>query len=322
MTALLILVAAGWGSLALSYGGELAEALRALMAAGFGLAGTAAAVAMLLDRWRGRPTAVFAVLLAAVAAWWTTLEPSNDRAWQPEVALLSHADIDGERVTVHNIRDFDYRTETDFDTRYYDKTFDLDKLSSIDLVTAYWAGPHIAHVIISFGFEGGDYLAVSIEARKERDEAYSSIAGFFRRYELYYVVADERDVIRLRTNFRRDPPEDVYLYRLQGRMDNARRLFLQYMRKLNELKEQPEFYNSLTSNCTNNIWVHTAGNPDRLPYSWQILLSGHLAEYLYEQGRFDTSLPFDELRRRSRINDRARAAGNAADFSRRIRAGS
>lgn len=321
LIAFLILAAAGWGALALNYGGGLQEALRPLLAVGFGLAGTAAAVAVLLNRRRGRAAAVFIVLFAAVAAWWATLEPSNERAWHPDVALLSHATIGGGRVTVHNIRHFDYRSETDFDVRYYDKTFDLDELRSVDLVTSYWAGPHIAHVMVSFGFETGDYLAVSIEARKEQDESYSSIAGFFRRYELHYVVADERDLIRLRTNYRRDPPEDVYLYRLEGRPANVKRLFLRYMHKLNELKERPEFYNSLTSNCTNNIWVHTAGNPDRLPYSWQILASGHLPEYLYEQGRLDTSLPFDQLRNRSRVNERARAAGGAANFSRRIRTG-
>lgn len=319
LIAVLILTATGWGALALNYGGDLKEALRPLLAAGFGLCGAAAALAVLFARRRGRAVVMFGLLLAGVATWWASLEPSNERTWQPEVALLPYAVVNGDRVKVHNVRNFDYRTEMDFEARYYDKTFDLAKLSSVDLVTSYWTGPHIAHVMISFGFEGGDYLTISIEARKEQGEGYSSIAGFFRRYELFYVVADERDVIRLRTNYRRDPPEDVYLYRIKVKLENARRLFIQYMLKLNDLKRTPEFYNSLTSNCTNNIWVHTAGNSDRLPYSWQILLSGHLAEYLYQQGRLDTSMPFDQLQHRSRINDRAEDAEAATDFSHRLR---
>lgn len=314
---LTMLAFTGWGTLALIYGGSLQEAHRPLFAAGFCLAGTLTAIAVLLDRRRGLAMGVFLVLFMAATIWWVTLEPSNQRDWQPEVAKQPYAELNGNMVTVHNIRNFDYRTETDFDIRYYDKTFDLDKLRSVDLATSYWAGPHIAHVMVSFGFEGGDHLAISIEARKEQDESYSSIAGFFRRYELHYLVADESDVIRLRTNFRNDPPEDVYLYRLEGKLENGRRLFMRYMSKLNELKDSPEFYNTLTSNCTNNIWLLTAGNPDRLPYSWQILVSGHLPEYLYQQRRLDSRIPFEELRERSHINDRARAS--SGDYSRRIR---
>ena len=168
---------------------------------------------------------------------WQAIEPSNARDWQPESAVLSHASIDGERVTVHNVRNFDYRTETDFTPAYYDKTFDLRQLDSVDLVAVYWMGPAIAHVFLSFGF-GGDHLAISIEARKERGEGYSTLRGFFRQYELIYVVADERDVIRLRTNYRKDPPEAVHVYRLLGPAENLRRLFLEYMREINALAQR------------------------------------------------------------------------------------
>ncbi|NIR32402.1 MAG: DUF4105 domain-containing protein [Gammaproteobacteria bacterium] len=319
--AVLILGTSGWGALALHYGGSPSGPLRAALAVGFGLCGLTAVLGLAFTRWRRRAAAGYAVLFAAVVGWWSTIQPSNDRDWQPEVAALSYATIDGDLVTVHNIRNFDYRSETDFEPRYYDKTFDLRKLNAVDLLASYWMGPAIAHMLVSFDFEGDDHLAISIEARKERGEGYSSINGFFRRYELYYVVADERDVIRLRTNYRKDPPEDVYLYRVRGSTDNARRLFTQYMDKINALNEQPEFYNTLTTNCTTNIWVHAGGNPSRVPFSWKILLSGYVPEYLYEKGRLDTSLPFAEFKRRSRINDRAKVADGAADFSRRIRAG-
>jgi hypothetical protein len=162
---------------------------------------------------------------------------------------------------------------------------------------------------------------VSVEARKERDEGYSSVQGFFKRYELIYVVGDERDLIRVRTNYRRDPPEDVYLYRTRGPIENAHRIFLDYVRAINELHERPQFYDTLATNCTTAVFFHTRVNPGHLPFSWKVLLSGHAAEYAYERGRLDASLPFEELRRRSRINAAAVAADQAPDFSRRIREG-
>ena len=201
---------------------------------------------------------------------------------------------------------------------YYDRTFDLRALDSVDLLAVYWIGPAIAHMFVSFGF-GDDHLAVSIEARKVRGEGYSSLKGFFRQYELVYVVADERDVIRVRTNYRKDPPEDVYLYRAQIPRDNIRRVFLDYVREINALHERAQFYNTLTTNCTTSILFHTRVNPESLPLSWKVLLSGYAPEFVYDYGRLDRSLPFSELRQRSRINLRAQAADRAADFSRRIR---
>jgi len=168
---------------------------------------------------------------------------------------------------------------------------------------------------------GDDHLAVSIEARKVEGESYSSLKGFFRQYELVYVVADERDVVRVRTNYRKDPPEDVYLYRVYGPRENLRRVFLDYVREIDALYARPKFYNTVTTNCTTNILLHTRVNPSSLPMSWKILLSGYAPEYAYDNGRLDRSLPFSELRQRSHINARAQAADQAADFSRRIRQG-
>jgi hypothetical protein len=318
---LILLGMAGWGVLALYYFDHLSRDLRTGLAATFGLASVVALVGFVLPRWRRRALTAFLATFAALLSAWLSLAPSNDRDWQPDVAILPYADIDGDRITVHNIRNIDYRTETDFTPRYYDKTFDLRKLDGVDLVASYWMGPAIAHIFLSFGFQGGDHLAISIETRKERGEGYSTVAGFFRQYELFYVVADERDVIRLRTNFRKDPPEDVYLYRLHGPVENGRRLFLQYIEEINALKDRPEWYNTLTTNCTTAIWMHTRINPGHAPLSWKILASGYVPEYLYEMGRLDTGLPFTELQRRSHINARARAADDAADFSRQIRAG-
>ncbi len=318
--AVLIAGATGWGALALNFDGPGSDILRMALASAFAVVGLAALVAFFLPRTRRLAAASFAVLFAILLGWWLSIEGSNDRDWQPEVARLPYATFEGDLVTVHNIRNFHYRTETEFTPRYYDKTFDLRRLDSVDLIASYWMGQAIAHLFLSFGF-GDDHLAVSIEARKERHEGYSTIRGFFKQYELIYIVGDERDLIRLRTNYRTDPPEDVYLFRAYGPIENGRRIFLDYMRTINKLREKPRFYNTLTTNCTNVILMHARMNPGRPSYSWKILLSGYAPEYLYESGKLDMSLPFPELMRRSRVNDAARAADAAPDFSRRIRAG-
>jgi hypothetical protein len=315
---LAIALAGVWGVAALSYSGPSNDALRIGLAIAFGIVSIVAVIAICHRRWRAALGA-YAVVFAALLVWFSEIEPVNDRDWQPDVALLAHATIHGDIITVHNIRNFDYRSETDYTPAHYDKQFDLRKLEGIDLIAVYWMGPAVAHIMVSFAFAGGDHLAVSIETRKEKGEGYSTLRGFFRHYELIYVVADERDVIRLRTNYRRDPPEQVYVYRLQGPIENARRLFMSYMNQINSLNGRPEFYNTLTTNCTTNIWLHTRTNPGHLPLSWKILASGYLPQYLYERGRLDTSVPFAELERRGHVNARAQAADSAVDFSRRIR---
>jgi hypothetical protein len=317
---LLVIVLTAWGAGVLHFTIPGSDRVRTALPAGLALAGLVTLGALFFRRWRWRVLAVFVMLVVPIAGWWASLRPSNDRVWQPDLAVLASAKIDGDLVTIRNIRNVDYRTETDYTPRYYDKTFDLRKMDRVDLVAVYWIGPAIAHLFLTFGF-GDDHLAISIEARKERGEGYSSLGGFFRQYELVYVVADERDVIRLRTNYRKDPPEDVYVYRLQGSMDVARRIFLDYVRSINALVERPEFYNTLTSNCTNVIFLHARVNPGHVPFSWRILLSGYAPEYLYEQGRLDNTLPFAELQRRSRVNPAGQAADQAPDFSRRIRVG-
>lgn len=309
-----------WGTLAINYIGAVIGFLRFVPAGLFVLLGLGTITALIGWRWVWQAMLVFlGGFLMLLIGWFCTF-PSNDRVWLSDVAVLPFATIEGDLYTVHNIRNFDYRTETDFTPQYYDKTFDVQKLSSVDLVTSYWGSPKIAHVFVSFGFEGGDHLAISIETRKEEGEGYSTIKGFFKQYELYYVVADERDVIRLRTNVRKDPSEDVYLYQLRAPIENGRRVFIDYMNSINRLKDEPEFYNTLTTNCTTSIWMHSEINPNHVPLSWKILLSGYVPDYLYDLGRLDTSVPFEELKKRSHINARAHEAHDAADFSQRIRA--
>lgn len=305
----------GWETLVVYYA-NLPEAFRLPAAV---LVAVVSLGVLLAVRPARRSVLIFLGFFSIIVCWFLLIPASNDRDWLPDMAKLSWAEIDGDQITVHNIRNFDYRSETDYTPAYYDKRFDLRQLEAVDVVAVYWMGPAIAHVFLSFGFAGGDHLAVSIEARKEKGEGYSTLKGFFRQYELYYVVADERDVIRLRTNYRKDPPEEVYIFRAQGPVENGRRLFMAYINKINSLKDRPEFYNTLTTNCTTNIWLSTRVNADHPAFSWKILLSGYVPEYLYEKGRLDNTVPFAELQRRGHVNARAQAADAATDFSRRIR---
>jgi hypothetical protein len=318
--AFLIVGTGAWGALALYFDGPGNDTLRTLLASAYAVACLAALGAFGTRRFRWIAAVAHTALFIVLFSWWSMIEPSNAREWQPEVAVLPYATFKGDLVTVHNIRNFDYRTETEFTPDYYDRTYNLTTLDSADLVAAYWMGPMIAHIFLSFGF-GDDHLAISIEARKEATEGYSSIKGFFKQYELIYIVGDERDLIRVRTNYRKDPPEDVYLYPLAGSPENAKQVFLGYMKTINELRDRPKFYNTLTANCTNVIWMHTRLNPGHVPFSWKILLSGFTPAYLHEQGKLDTGLSFEELQSRARINERALEADQAPDFSRRIRAG-
>ena len=274
--------------------------------------------ALLRVRPIGRKLGALAALFLLVLAWWATFRPSNDRAWTPDVARLATAEVHGDTLVLHNLRDFDYRSETQFTERWEDRTYDLAKLTGVDLFLSYWGSPDIAHTIMSWEFSDGQHLAISIETRKERGEEYSALRGFFRQYELYYVVADERDVIRLRTNYR---DEDVYLYRLRIPVAIARAVLLDYVDTLNDIAERPRFYNALVDNCTTGIRVHVQRVGAARPWDWRLLVNGRGDEMLYERGVIDTSKPFAELKQASRIAARAKEADLAPDFSQRIRQG-
>ncbi len=316
---LLVIGATVWGALALWFALPAVEGLRAAFAIGFAVLGAGGLLAAVLRRRLVMALLPFTVAFIVLLVWWSTIEASNDRAWQPDVAMLPSAQIEGDVITLRNVRSFTYRSESDYTPLWYDKTVDLKQLDSLDLIAVYWMGDAIAHTILSFGF-AGEQIAISIETRKEQGEAYSALAGFFRRYDLYYLIADESDLIGLRTNYR-DPPEDVYLYRVKAPQENIRRLFLQYLAKINELNLRPEFYNTATTNCTTNIVTHVEAIRPQVPLSWKMLLSGYFPDLVYERGSLDQSLPFDALRQRSYINERAQAANGAGDFSRRIREG-
>ena len=255
---------------------------------------------------------------AIVLFWWLTLKASNDRTWQPDVTQTAWAEVKGDDVTIHNVRNCEYRTETDFTPRWETRGVRLSQITGIDLAINYWGSPWIAHPIISFQFADALPLCFSIETRKTIGQTYSALEGFYRQYTLIYVVADERDVIRLRTNYRR---EDVYLYHTVASPAQARGRFLEYINTINELRDHPRWYNAVTHNCTTSIRAQRAAK-QRAPWDWRMLLNGKGDELLYERHAIVTGgLAFAELKQRSLINDRARAADGDPDFSRVIREG-
>lgn len=307
-------LALSWASAALWFDGPASRALAGVLTGGFALASLAL---LLFVRPFRRALLVAAALFGAVLNWWLSIAPSNDRDWQPDVARLAQAVVDHDTLTIRNVRDFDYRSETDYTERWEERSYDLSKLDGVDMFLSYWGSPWIAHTITSWSFSDGQHLAISIETRKEKGESYSAVRGFFRQYELYYVVADERDVIRLRTNYR---GEDVYLYHLRTSLPVARATLLDYVREINELAHEPTWYNAFSQNCTTTIRHHVQNVAPANPWNWRILVNGKIDELGYERGTIDTSLPFAELRRRSAISERAKAA-DPADFSRAIRVG-
>ena len=264
----------------------------------------------------GLLAAILPVVL--VALWWASIAPSNSRNWSPDVARAARAVFHDSSVSIQNVRNFKYRSESDYDQSWETRTYDLDRIRGVDLFLSFWGPTQIAHTIASWDFSDGEHLAISIETRKEKGESYSALRGFFRQYELYYVVADERDLVGLRTNYR---GEQVYLYRIRVPVSQARALLIDYLDEVNHLADHPQWYNALTQNCTTTIRGHAqnAGASGRL--DWRLLANGHLDQLLYERGQIDTRLPFDALRTRSNITERAKVAGDSSDFSTRIRQG-
>jgi len=311
----IVLFTALWCLAALWIDGPSSRPAAALLCAGF-----VATAAGLLWRLRPLPRALlaYALLFGAVLVWWLSIPPSNERDWLPEVAELPHARIEGDLVTISNVRNFHWRSESDFEPRWEERRYDLDELVGVDIFLSYWGSPMIAHTIASWEFADGPPLAISIETRKERGEAYSAVLGFFRQFELYYVVGDERDLVGLRTNHR---GEQVYLYRLKVPVEAAREILLDYLAEVNRLAESPRWYNASSHNCTTEIRHRVQHVGRGNPLHWKLLVNGYIDELGYERGQVDTSLPFEELRRRSEITDAARAAGDGPDFSQRIRAG-
>jgi len=308
---LIALLASIWALGALSYDGP---------GLWFGLLGTFGVfAAMAWHRLHWRAWAIWCIWFTAVLVWWLGLKPSNEGEWQADVARIASAEVDGDVVTIRNVRNFDYYSEGDPTPRWEARKVRISQITGVDMAVTYWGSPYMAHPIVSFQFADSPPLCFSIETRKRIGQTYSAIGGLYRQFTLACIVADERDVIRVRTNYREG--EQVYLYRLTLTPEQARVRFIEYLATLNRLHEQPRWYNAITTNCTTAIRSqHPVG--ERIPWDWRILVNGKADKMLYERGALVTGgLGFDELKQRSHINPAASAANNDPGFSGRIRAG-
>jgi len=312
---LLTLLAFLWGALALWY--QLPFGLVATI--GSLILWVAIAFAVLWLEFKGRVWRALIVLIPIMVAlgyWWSTIKPSLNRIWADDVAQTVTGALNGNTVTLSNVRNFEWRTTTDYTPRWEVRSYELDDLASVDVFLSYWSNPAIAHTLVSFGFNNGDHVVFSAEIRKERHEQFSEIGGFFKEFELAMIAADERDIIRLRTNVRK---EDVYRYSLNMNPETRQALFLSYIDNANHLAQKAKFYNTITANCTTVIFNMARAISPAIPLDYRIVFSGYLPGYLYDLGAIDRGKPLDEVIREASINQRAMAADNAPDFSAKIR---
>ncbi len=310
-----------WGALALWFKLSERRLLTLIGVATWMLIAACAEVAVWTRFYVGGAVA-FALIFAGVLVWWIRLRPSNDRVWNDDVARMTTASVDRSIVSLSNLRDFTWRSRTDYDARWVARSYDLERLRTLDMILSYWAGPAIAHTLVSFGFDVGDgsveQVVFTVEIRRRRGQLFSEIGGFFKMYELSIVAATERDALRVRTNVR---GEDDYLFRVRMQPAQMRSLFLAYVDAANRLVTTPRFYNTITANCTTIIYQMVARIVGRLPLSYRLLLSGYLPEYVHAIGGLDQRHTVSELRECGRFTERARAADQSPAFSAEIRRG-
>jgi hypothetical protein len=317
LVAILVALPAAWGALALWYripGGQILKASVVLLWAALG-------VALLIAIWQGRlllGVLIFLPAFAGLLIWWSRLRPSNDEVWADDVARMTTGSVDGTRVTLEHVRNFEWRSSTDYTQRWETRSYDLDQLRSVDMIMSFWSMRVIAHMLISFGFADGRYVAFSVEIRRQKTQRFSEIGGFFKEFELSIVAADERDVIRVRTNIR---GEDAYLYQLRMPLAAMRSLFLAYVEEANQLARTPRFYNTVTVNCTTLVYQMMNRIVGRLPLDYRLLLSGYLPHYVYKVQGLNQQYSIEQLTSLGRITVRAKQADRSADFSAAIRRG-
>lgn len=306
-----------WAALALWYQGPTGQLPKALMVALW----TGLVIGVLIALWQGRPGAAVAIFVAVFLGlifWWHGIAPSNDLSWADDVSCICSGTIAGDLVTLRNVRNFEWRTNEDYTQRWETRVYDLTGLNSVDMVISYWSGRAIAHMLVSFGFQDGGHVAFSVEVRRLKNKSYSEIGGFFKNYGLSIIAADERDVIGVRTNVR---GEDDYLYRIRMPPSAMRALFVGYVEQASQLVEEPRFYNTITVNCTTLVYHIMKGFVGHLPWSYELLLTGYLPEYVYQVGGLDQRFSLEELRALGRITERAKLSGNSESFSADIRRG-
>jgi hypothetical protein len=317
LAAPVVLLAAAWSSLAIWFRLPEPTLVRAAVSGLFALLGLCTIVA-LFTRWRFRAGLGFIFFLIVTLGWWSTIKPHAHAQWAPDVARQVTGIRNGDMLTLTDVRDFDWRSDGDFTERWTTRTYDLTKVQSVDVFMSYWSGPQIAHMILSFGFEGGERLAWSVEVRRRVGGEFSPIADLFKSNPLVIIAADERDVIGVRSIVR---GEDVQLYRLKASPEQARALLLEYVSDADELATNPQFYNSITTNCTTTVAKMMRAVGDVVPFDWRLIVNGYLPDYAYDRKAVDTRVPLSKLRALSHVDERAKVVGLSPGFSDAIRVG-
>jgi hypothetical protein len=317
LASVVVVLPAAWGAVALWYQVPAGQGFKILSV----LLWAAVSLGLVACIWQGRSVfglTAFALAFAALLLWWHLIPPTNDRLWADDVARLATGSIEGNRVTLDSVRDFDWRSDDDYTQRWETRSYELDRLASVDMIMSYWRGPAIAHMLISFGFEDGAHVVFSVEIRREKAETFSEIGGFFKQFELSIIAADEDDIIRVRTNIR---GEDDYLYRVQMPRADMRALFIGYVTQANALVTTPRFYNTITVNCTTLVYHMMKRIVGYLPFDYRVVFTGYLPEYVYKVGGLDRRYPLTVLRERGRITERAKVSDRSSSFSADIRQG-
>lgn len=267
-------------------------------------------------RWRGGWIAM-ALAFAVAALWWGSIAPREERDWRPEVAYNVTATESGGTVTLEHVRNFDWMTETEAVERWETRTVNPDDITSVDVILSVWDSPEIAHTLVSFGFGDGQHIVFSTEIRKEKDEDFTSIGGFFKQFELVVIAADERDIVRLRTDVR---GEEVSLYPLDIRPEMRKELFLSFLALGNELSARPAWYNTITANCTTVPYHLVRRLTDRAVPDLRVLLSGRLPSYLHELGVLRPDMKLEDVIARARVGPLGPGGPDGVAFSRKLRA--
>jgi len=318
LQALIVLAFLGWLALAVRF--QLTGSLRVVVLVGIGVA----LLALTRLWWAGRSRAVWGgtlALMAVAAVWWSSIRPAETADWQVPVQYGVTAEVDGNDVTLHNVRNFDWTSQDAFTPKWETRRYKLDQLTGVDLFSSVWGNPNIAHIMIGFGFADGQHVVFSVETRMRQGQVYAPLAGFFRSYNLVLVAADERDIIRLRTDLRVDPPEVVSLFAVPAvGVQERRQAFVDFLNLGNRLEHQAEFYNTLTTNCTTVPWQLARSVGASIPLSWKVLASGRFPEYLHELGLLAPDMPLDQILAKARLSALGPAGADGVAFSRRIRA--
>ena len=317
LLSLLILCAGAWGGLALYYQLPMQMPWLAVsLALWVGLSVLALVHLWRNSTWQG--VLLYLALHAVLLIWWNSLTPSNQHLWEDDVAQMTTGQVEGDKVTLFNVRNFNWRSETDYTARWDTREYDLSKLQSVDMLTSHWGMDAIAHVLVSFGFADEQFVTFSVEIRKKKGQTFSEIAGFFKQYELSILAIDERDAVAVRPNVR---GEDTFLYRIDMPEAIRRQLFLSYIEQANQLIEEPRFYNTVTANCTTLVFgmmQHISGG---LPLDSRLLLTGYLPSYIEELDGLTAGFDLTQLRTAGRITERSKQAANSEDYSNIIRQG-